>query len=593
MSWLWKKRNRGEHAATNTGQPTTPLPAGAQGEHVEGSTSSSAFQSLIERSIAAWHSLNHFVDDTTFDMNANSLRSHSSLESVMKGSPFTYWFFQRRESFMNQPVLMKWDPNRLDEYVLIPVARGFANKRDCFFVSHYWRTPHHPDPDAVDLTLLRQDLETQEWSYIWVDWTCMPQVPRSEVQKTFFKRGLSQIPMLLRDCGFSWRFPTFEPRAWILYEIAAWVFDHKDFTWTDDNRPFIHHAFEMLTSGVRSVIDKYGYKCTNESDLDIVTGWLEIHVLLCQIFDSEDDVHSRRELHDEINRKEVGEFLGYLDWGTITVDKVNGIISYLGRTVRFTPLFHHYYPNVPIRTHGLAPPTSTLALHGPYSIGSYSINLNGTDFRVVETIAEFVGALTSWDSVALLLPTKKYKTDIHDNIMQQIDSQYGPLSLEHLAFQNACLICGCCFLGFPCSDLNSEASNMCPSTHIIAGMRGLTEFSGKNGGCARCGSQKSFLIYERYNPSEVRQRYKDAVRQCWRDRAKRWWFARGGRSVKSAMSATCDSCCKDIDEKDETYLISPSRLECKRCTDLLLSYGAPNPVDIIGVSTVRFNPRLF
>ncbi len=591
MSWLWKKRNRGDHAATNTGQPTTPLPAGAQGEHVEGSTSSSAFQSLIERSIAAWDLLNRFgVDDTTFDVHANSLKGHSSLESVMKGST-AYWFFQRRESFMNQPVLMKWDPNRLDEYVLIPVAKGFVNKQDCFFVSHYWRTPHHPDPDAVDLALLRQDLETLEWSYIWVDWTCMPQVPRSGVQKTFFKRGLAQIPMLLRDCGFSFRFPTFEPRAWILYEIAAWVLDHKDFTWTDDNRPFIHHAFEMLTSGVRPVIDKYGYKCTNESDLDIVTGWLEIHVLLCQIF--EDDVHSRRELHDEINRKEAGSFSCYLDWGIITVDKVDGIISYLGRTVRFTPLFHHYYPNAPIRTHGPAPPTSILALHGPYAIGSYSVDLNGTDFRVVETISEFVGGLTSLDRVALLLPTKKYKTDIHDNIMQQIDSQYGPLSLEQQAFQNACLICACCFLGFPDSDLNSEASNLCPSTHIIAGTRGLTEFSGENGGCARCGSQESFLIYERYNPSEVRQRYEDAVRRCWRDRAKRWWFARGGWSVKCGGSAICDHCCKDIDEKDETYLISRSRLECRRCTDSLLSHGAPGPVAIIGVSTLRFNTRLF
>jgi len=317
---------------------------------------------------------------------------------------------------------------------------------------------------------------------------------------------------------------------------------------------------------------------------------LEIHVLLCQIF--EDDVNSKRELLDEINRKEAGSCSYHLDWGTVTVDKVNGIISYLGRTVRFTPLFHHYYPNAPIRTHDLAPPTSesTLPLHGPYSIGSYSINLNGTDFRVVETIAEFVGALTSWDRVALLLPTKKYKTNIHDNIMQQIDSQYGPLSLEHQGFQNTCLICGCCFLGFPCSDLNSEASNLRPSTHIIAGMRGLTEFSGENGGCARCGSQGSFLIYERYNPSEVRQRYEDAVRRCWRDRAKRWWFARGGWSVKCGGSAKCDNCCQDIDEKDETYLISRSRLECRRCTDLLLSYGAPNPVDIIGVSTLRSTP---
>ncbi|KAF8348410.1 hypothetical protein F5887DRAFT_871901, partial [Amanita rubescens] len=211
-------------------------------EDVEGS----AFQSLVQRSITAWDSLHHVdVEDATIDLHARLLRSSSSLESVMSGTPVSFWFFQRRESFMNQPVLMKWDPHRLDEYVLIPVAEGFVNKRDCIFVSHYWRAPHHPDPEAADLG----------------------------VQQTFFQKGLARIPMLLRDCEFMWRFPTYEPRAWILYEVAAWALDHRSFFWSHDNRPFIHHLHEMFTSGVRPVFDKYGYKCTNESDLELVTGW--------------------------------------------------------------------------------------------------------------------------------------------------------------------------------------------------------------------------------------------------------------------------------------------------------------------------------
>jgi hypothetical protein len=72
---------------------------------------------------------------------------------------------------------MKWDPDRLDEYILLPVEYGFANRKDCFFVSHYWRSRDHPDPKGEDFRLSHKDLSKVEWSYVWVDWTFMPQVP--------------------------------------------------------------------------------------------------------------------------------------------------------------------------------------------------------------------------------------------------------------------------------------------------------------------------------------------------------------------------------------------------------------------------------
>ena len=197
---------------------------------------------------------------------------------------------------------------------------------------------------------------------------------------------------------------------------------------------------------------------------------------------------------------------------------------------------------------------------------------------MVQTVAEFVGAFASWDRVALLLRTEKYKTDIHDNIMRQIDSKYAP-SLPEQAFQHACFTCAGCFRGFPSSDLNSRASNSCTSTHAIAGTWGFTRFSNENGACVECGNLESFLILE------VRQSYLDAVRRCWRHRAKHWWVRRGGGS------AMCDCCSGDIDENGETYLVSNSRLECRRCADSLLSDGGgKRPEELIMVSTKRFNP---
>ncbi|KAI9770342.1 MAG: hypothetical protein M1839_003219 [Geoglossum umbratile] len=296
------------------------------------------FQSLVERSITAWQSLNYFDGRTTPGyMNINTLRRYSSLESVLEGRRF--WFFQRRESFMRQAVFMKWDPHRLDEYVLLPIDYGFVNKQDCFFVSHYWRTKQHPDPEAVDLSLMRQDLEKIKWSYIWVDWTCLPQVPRSEVQEWYFNKILQCIPMLIRDCAFEWRFPTFEPRAWILLEVAENVFCHKGFIWTDDNRPFILHLQEMLAHGVRPVVDKYGYKCTSKSDLRLIIGWLEIHIILVKIL--RDDMATKRQILDHINKPETGCLVLYdLAKSDITVDKAKGFISYNGATYKFTPIYH-------------------------------------------------------------------------------------------------------------------------------------------------------------------------------------------------------------------------------------------------------------
>jgi len=262
------------------------------------------------------------------------LRSYHSLEEVLKRRG--YWFFHLREPFLQQKVFLKWDPTRLDEYILLPISYGFVNKQDCFFVSHYWLTKEHPDPHAVDLVQIQQDLQTQEWSYVWVDWTCVPQVPRTELQQKYFNRMLQYIPMLVRDCGFEWRFPAFEPRGWILYEVAEHVLSTNRFTWTDDNRPFIQHVLQMLKDGVRPVVEKYGYQCTQKEDFDLLVGFLELLILLAKILPH--NITARRVIRDIINEPYVGSVTDY-DTG-IEIDKAKGVISYQGKTYRFTPVFH-------------------------------------------------------------------------------------------------------------------------------------------------------------------------------------------------------------------------------------------------------------
>jgi hypothetical protein len=113
---------------------------------------------------------------------------------------------------MRQNLFMKWDPDCLDDYILLPIEYGFVNKRDCFFISHYWRTPKHPDPEGEDFRLIRGDLDDVEWAYVWMDWTCLPQFPQNEMQQRYLNRMLPCIPTIVRNCAFEWRFPKFEPR---------------------------------------------------------------------------------------------------------------------------------------------------------------------------------------------------------------------------------------------------------------------------------------------------------------------------------------------------------------------------------------------
>jgi hypothetical protein len=66
-----------------------------------------------------------------------------------------------------------------------------------------------------------------------------------------------------------------------------------DFT---DIMPFLRHVAEMTTTSVKcvlkrhgyktsvkSVLKRHGYRCTNKSDLRMVTGWLEMLVILREV----------------------------------------------------------------------------------------------------------------------------------------------------------------------------------------------------------------------------------------------------------------------------------------------------------------------
>lgn len=332
-----------------------------------------AWNSLVSRSLAAWAAL----DRPTHQLAESTLQDYTGLDDFLTrfstgaGGP-VFWFFQMRESFMSQETMTKWSRDRLDNYILLPGFPGFVTRDHFFFVSHFWHTHDNPDPNGKYLKLMQKEIELQSWSYIWVDWTCLPQKPRSDHEEVYFLRALRTMPAIVRNCGFMWYYPGFEPRLWILYEVAEYVLTcenaHEHLA-TEDIKEFMHHVTEMREIGVRATLDKYGYKCTFDRDKECITPWLELIVLLNRLCIDVDDI---RRIQDNITWFRTCEnmIINTLK-GTVTIERFEGTLTLGGEEYKFTP-----FPQwVSLLTSRLALRTLTKAgqTHGKYSTSTFPV----------------------------------------------------------------------------------------------------------------------------------------------------------------------------------------------------------------------------
>ncbi|KAF2122092.1 hypothetical protein BDV96DRAFT_640157 [Lophiotrema nucula] len=285
--------------------------------------------SLVSRSIAAWDNL------ATFNIAKSTLQDCHTLDDFLAGEgklPLMFWFFQRRSAFMSQKRMEKWSRDALDDYILFPAFPEFVLRSECFFVSHFWQTQEHPDPDGEYLRLHQKELESQDWSYIWVDWTCMPQFPRSVPEEAYFNRCLQTISGIIRNCGFIYFYPPFKPRLWILYEIAEyWLTSVGGFGLTPDVEIFLRHIQEMLQIGVQATIAKHNYGCSYDRDKLYLTSWLELLVLLRRV---KFDVDTIRHIMDNMtwmNRCHVQYYPG------VELKRFEGTLIVNGELHTFTP----------------------------------------------------------------------------------------------------------------------------------------------------------------------------------------------------------------------------------------------------------------
>lgn len=126
----------------------------------------SQWSSLNSRSLEACAAL----DRPKHQLAESTLQSYIDLDDFLTkfstGLSPIFWFFQRREAFLSQKTMTKWNRARLDDYILLPGFPDFVTRDECFFVSYFWHTHNDPDPGGKYLKLIQKVLEAQPWLYI-------------------------------------------------------------------------------------------------------------------------------------------------------------------------------------------------------------------------------------------------------------------------------------------------------------------------------------------------------------------------------------------------------------------------------------------
>ncbi|KAI1124867.1 hypothetical protein F5Y10DRAFT_248445 [Nemania abortiva] len=295
-----------------------------------------AWASLVRRSIEAWGSL--FPERR---LEKGFLERPTSLDDFLgqpRGLPM-FWFFQRREAFFSQQAMTKWSRDRLDDYILLPATPGYVTKDECFFVSHFWHSHDDPDPDGEYLRLIQDELRPHDWGYVWVDWSCIPQTPRNQHEEHYFTRSLQTMSGIIRNSGFMWYYPPFQPRLWILYEMAEYYLTHDGgISVTEDSRQFGEHIVEMLEVGVRPTLEKHGYRCSYDRDQEFLTVWLEYLILFKTLgFSTDDIVRFQNQItwHPSVQWAYIGTIKGMVE-----LCRYEGTLKVGGKCYQLAPLPH-------------------------------------------------------------------------------------------------------------------------------------------------------------------------------------------------------------------------------------------------------------
>lgn len=208
------------------------------------------------------------------------------------------------------------------------------------------------------------------------------------------------------------------------------------------------------------------------------------------------------------------------------------------------------------------------------STSSSHITIDGIDFRLTESLDEFLSSIDEKGRGVIRFQTNKYR-GVLSGLRGRLKDRYGECSPQFSQCSHTQLFCAGCLWEFPPSHVVSLAL-----PHLSGRIGGYTapgyaEF-GRSAACSQCGTDDALLVYEVFSPDQITAADVEAIREYWRQNANTWW------SDEEQTEALCDLCNNQITH-GRGY-ISGSNLMCEQCVGRAMADG---------LQSLRENPHCF
>lgn len=120
----------------------------------------------------------------------------------------------------------------------------------------------------------------------------------------------------------------------MLYEVAEYILTSSQRLDTTHVRKFVRRVDEMVQHGVRHVLEKFEYWCTQKEDEAFIIPWLELLVLLGRLDVGIDDP---RKLLDDITWRTTKSLVVRSEKSFLRLGRSKGSLVYQGKLHAFTP----------------------------------------------------------------------------------------------------------------------------------------------------------------------------------------------------------------------------------------------------------------
>ena len=136
----------------------------------------------------------------------------------------------------------------------------YPNNSKINFVSYRWLNKDNPDPDGLQLELLKKYVNKNE--YYWIDFCCLPQNQLLLEEKELFKNSFETLPSLFYESNFiilRRKNDDYFNRAWCFLEFIASITISKNITYIYEDSNLKTDELENEVKAINNVFHAKNY----------------------------------------------------------------------------------------------------------------------------------------------------------------------------------------------------------------------------------------------------------------------------------------------------------------------------------------------